>query len=409
MTKVNDSLGNRVVFASTLSFTVLFAVWVIFGIVGVAFKQEFQVSSDDFFLLTSIPILTGSLFRVPIGILSDKYGGKNMMVLVLLGCCVPMFILPYVHSFQTILILSFFVGLAGISFAVGNSWIMFWKQEKSQGLALGTFGAGNAGASITKLIAPFLIATAPFGLPFIPAGWRSVPFIFGLLLLFTAIFIYFYAPKDRVAKPKSFAEWMRPLRYLQVWRYGFYYVIFFGAYVALAVTMPKYYIDVYKIDLVKAGLLTSFYIFPASLLRPLGGYLSDKFGPRRVTVWAFIVVILSCAMLSISGISLLTFLLLSIVLGTGMGVGKASNYKLVANKYGQHMGVVGGLVGLLGGLGGWLLQILFGVTIKYYVPMPFVLLGSFAVLGLAVFAANIIHKINLEQSGNRELPSVAAK
>lgn len=388
---IESKKSNRVVLASTLAFTMLFAVWVIFGIIGVAFKKEFNLTNEQFFTLTSIPILIGSLFRLPIGILSDKYGGKNMMVSLLLVSAIPMFLLTAVHDFVQIEILAFFVGLSGISFSIGNSWIMFWKPPQTQGLALGTFGAGNVGASITKVIAPLLIALPSLGLAFVPVGWRLVPFIFGFLMLATAAFVFFYSPQDKVNdSPKPLIAWLEPLKLLQVWRYGFYYVVFFGAYVALSVTFPKYYVDVYHLDLGTSGVLTALFIFPASLLRPFGGYLSDRFGARTIIMGAFVTVVAACGLLTISSLPLPVFIGLTLLLGMGMGIGKASNFKLVAQNYPKDMGVVGGLVGMLGGMGGWILQMLFGTTGGWYVGMPFVLLGIVSVLSVIMFYANMV-------------------
>lgn len=371
----NDS-GRSVVFASTLAFAILFAVWVIFGIVGVAFKAEFGLSDSQFFTLTSIPILVGSLLRLPVGMIAGRVGGKRLMVGLLLVCAIPMFLLPFAREWETVVALSWTVGLAGVSFAIGNSWIMFWVPPARQGLALGTFGAGNAGASITKLAAPLLIGLPALGLAFVPSGWRLVPFLFGFLLLITALVVWRMAPRDRVEDHSlTLGQWLKPLAIPQVWRYGFYYMVFFGAYVALSVTLPKFYVEVYGTSLVTGGLLTALFIFPASLLRPLGGWLSDRYGPRSVTLVAFAVVLAASAGLAVVGLPLEAFVVLSLVLGVGMGVGKASNFKLVAHYYPKEMGVVGGLVGLLGGLGGWLLQVLFGATSALSIAMPFVLLG----------------------------------
>jgi len=390
--------GRLVVFGSTLAFTVLFAVWVIFGIIGVAFKKEFGLTDAQFFTLTSIPILVGSLFRLPVGMLASRFGGRRLMTILLVLCAVPMFALPFVHQWDQLLPLSALVGLAGVSFAIGNSWIVFWVPKERQGLALGTFGAGNAGASITKLAAPLLIALPALGIPFLPSGWRLVPVMFGAMLLVAALVVWFSTPKDKVdAQPRKLIDWLRPLAILQVWRYGLYYMVFFGAYVALSVTLPKYYVEVYHLDLATSGFLTALFIFPASLLRPVGGWLSDKFGPRAITLAAFIVVIASSIALAVPSLAIGWFLVLTLTLGVGMGVGKASNFKLVAHYYPENMGVVGGLVGLLGGLGGWLLQILFGVTATLYVPMPFVLLGFGALTGAILFAFNMIRIMRREK------------
>ncbi len=396
--------GRPVVLASTLAFTVLFAVWVIFGIVGVAFKKELGMSDSQFFTLTSIPILVGSLLRLPVGMVSGRIGGKRMMTGLMIVCAVPMFLLPLATTWGQVEALSWIVGLAGVSFAIGNSWIMFWVPAPRQGLALGTFGAGNAGASITKLAAPALIALPTLGLVFVPSGWRLVPFVFGFLLLAGAAFVWLVAPKDRVeARSLPLATWLSPLKIPQVWRYGFYYMVFFGAYVALSVTLPKFYVEVYRTNLVTGGFLTALFIFPASLLRPVGGWLSDKFGPRAVTIWAFAVVLAASAGLALAALSLAVFVGLTLVLGVGMGIGKASNFKLVAHYYPAEMGVVGGLVGLLGGLGGWILQVLFGATSAYSAAMPFVLLGFGALTAALLFLFSMMRNIRREQkSGDTE-------
>lgn len=391
--------GRPVIFASTLAFTVLFAVWVIFGIVGVAFKKELGLTDGQFFTLTSIPILVGSLLRLPVGMIAGRVGGKRLMTGLLAVCAIPMFLLPFAQDWESVMALSWIVGLAGVSFAIGNSWIMFWVPPQRQGLALGTFGAGNAGASITKLLAPMLIALPALGLAFVPVGWRLVPFLFGFLLLVTAVIVWVVAPKDRVEERSlPLRQWLAPLAIPQVWRYGFYYMVFFGAYVALSVTFPKFYVEVYHTDLVTAGILTALFIFPASLLRPLGGWLSDKFGPRGVTLVAFAVVLAATGGLAILGLSLEVFVALTLVLGVGMGIGKASNFKLVAHYYPQEMGVVGGLVGLLGGLGGWLLQVLFGITSAASIAMPFVLLGFGSLAGALLFAFYMIRNKNREKA-----------
>jgi NNP family nitrate/nitrite transporter-like MFS transporter len=243
-----------------------------------------------------------------------------------------------------------------------------------------------------------LISLPALGLAFVPTGWRLVPVLFAFLLLVTALVVWVATPRDRVdEEPRPLKDWLRPLAVLQVWRYGFYYMVFFGAYVALSVTLPKYYVEVYHVNLVTAGILTALFIFPASLLRPLGGWLSDRWGPRVVTLAAFAVVIAASGVLAFPGLGLGWFLTLTLVLGVGMGVGKAGNFKLVAHFYGKEMGVVGGLVGLLGGLGGWVLQVLFGATSALYLPMPFVLLGFGAVLSALLFVFNLVLNLRREQ------------
>ncbi|WP_034343690.1 nitrate/nitrite transporter [Deinococcus misasensis] len=391
---------SKVVIASTSGFTILFAVWVMFAIIGIPLQKELNLTDAQFALLTAVPVLTGSLLRLPVGILADKFGGKNVFTVLTLLTSIPLFILPFAASYNLILTLAFFVGLAGVSFAIGNSWISFWVPKERQGLALGTFGAGNVGASITKLLAPTLITLVPATGALIPGGWRFVPMLYGVLLILTALFIYFYAPTDRKnSTPKTLAQWMAPLKHLQVWRFGLYYVIFFGAYVAMSSWLPKYYKTVYGMDLKVAGLLVALFIFPASLLRPLGGYLSDRFGPRIVTLYSFYVCVAAAALLSLNThlMPLPLFVVCTLLLGVGMGVGKASTYKLIANGYGADMGVVGGLVGMLGGLGGFFLPLLFATTAHTYAPSAFVWLLGFSVLSMVVFMG-AVRKLQIREA-----------
>ncbi len=352
--------ARRVVFSSTLGFTLMFAAWVMFAIVGLPIRKQLGLSDAQFTLLAALPVLTGSLLRLPAGLLADRFGGKKLFVVNTLLTALFSLALCFAHSYNMLLALALGVGLAGASFAVGNSWIAQWVPVERRGLSLGTFGAGNAGASLTKLLAPLLIVALPASIPFI-GGWRFVPFLIGLLLIACAAVIQFSAPADQVsAAPRTLSDWLAPLKFAQVWRFGLYYVVFFGAYVAMSLYLPKFYVDNYQISLPEAGLLTALFIFPASLLRPLGGYLSDRFGPRSVTLAAFAVMLLALApLVTLAAPTLSAVLMLTLVLGIGMGVGKASTYTLVAQWFPKDMGVVGGLVGLLGGLGGFFLPLIF--------------------------------------------------
>lgn len=348
---------------ATVGFTVFFAVWVMFAIVGLPVRTELGLSESEFALLVAIPILTGSILRVPMGMLTDLVGGRIVFTGLLVVTAIPAFLISRASSYHELLVLAFFLGLAGTSFAVGIAWVSAWFPAHRQGFALGVFGAGNVGASVTKLFAPALVVLVPAaGLAggLVPGGWRFVPWVYAWMLLAMAVTAWLVAPgpDHRPARGKTFREINRPLKVLRVWRFGLYYIVVFGAYVALSLWLPKYYVDVYGVDLKVAGLLTALFIFPASLLRPFGGYLSDRIGARPVTYAAFIVMCAAFVWLSFEvGIALFTALV--VVVGVMMGVGKASVYKYIADYFPRDMGVVGGLVGAIGGLGGFVLPLLF--------------------------------------------------
>lgn len=365
------SAANRVLTLSTTAFTLLFAVWLMLGVLGVPIQAELRLTPVQFAWLAAIAILSGSIFRLPVGMLADRWGGRVVMTALLLLTAVPCFAISHVHSYGGLLACAFLYGLAGNSFSAGIAWNAAWFSRERQGVALGTFGAGNVGASLTKLLGPTVLAVVPGagylgGL--VPGGWRFVPVVYAALLIVMAAVVWTAAPAPdrRPGASRSAASMLAPLRVARVWRFGLYYVVVFGAYVALSLWLPSYYRREFGLTLGQSALLTALFIFPASLLRPLGGWLSDRFGARLVTYAVFAVMLLACiplcappGMLGI-GDGLLGFVVCIEVLAVGMGIGKASVYKYIPEYFPRDVGAVGGLVGTLGALGGFLLPLAFG-------------------------------------------------
>jgi NNP family nitrate/nitrite transporter-like MFS transporter len=363
--------ARRVLVLSSVSFTLLFAVWLMFGVLAVPIKAELHLSKVQFSWLTAIAVLSGSILRLPLGILADRVGGRRLMLALLVWSALPCYLVARAGSYAGLLACALLFGVAGNSFSVGIAWNAAWASRRRQGFALGVFGAGNVGASVTKLVGPALITLVPAGGlldGLVPGGWRSVPLLYSVLLLACALLLALAAPLPdrRPGSNRSASSMLRPLAEVRMWRFGLYYVVVFGAYVALSLWLPNYYVTVYRLSLAKAALLTAFFIFPASLLRPLGGWLSDRFGPRPVTYGVFIGMLLVSLVLSLSrgphgaGIGLPTFFVCVEILGVGMGVGKASVYKYVPEYFPRDIGAAGGLVGSLGALGGFFLPIGFG-------------------------------------------------
>ena len=362
--------ANRVLVLSTVAFTLLFAVWLMFGVLGVPIKEELHLTKIQFTWLTAIAVLSGSLWRLPLGILTDRIGGRVVLTVLLLASAIPCFLVSRTTSYAGLMTCAFFFGIAGNSFSVGIAWNATWAERHRQGFALGTFGAGNVGASLTKLIGPALIVLVPAGLwgGLVPGGWRFIPVLYTALLLVMAAAVWFLTPRPdrRPGSGRTLAAMLRPLAEVRIWRFGLYYVVVFGAYVALSLWLPSYYKNVFHLSLGKAALLTAFFIFPASLLRPVGGWLSDRFGPRPVTYVVFIAMLLACVPLAARSGSLgfkmspWVFFGLVEVLGIGMGIGKASVYKYIPEYFPKDVGAVGGLVGTLGALGGFILPLAFG-------------------------------------------------
>ena len=374
----------RVLWLSTIGFTFMFATWLMFGVLGVPIRKEFGLTDVQLSWLSAAAILNGSLWRLATGILADRYGGKRVFTLMLFFTAIPAYLVSRAGSYEELLLYAFLVGFAGNSFSVGIAWNSAWFPKEQQGFALGLFGAGNVGASVTKFIGPALIASVPAagylgGL--IPGGWRFIPFLYAVFLVLMGLVMWFGAPQDkRPGQGRPFLDMLRPLRHVRVWRFSLYYVVVFGAYVALSAWLPKYYVDVFGLPLHEAALLTALFIFPASLLRPLGGYLSDRFGARRVMYWTFALIGLPAAVLMMpeGHIVLYTkggtkevmqftmnvwlFTALVFLIGVGQGIGKAAVYKHIPTYFPKDVGAVGGLVGMLGALGGFFLPPLFAYT-----------------------------------------------
>ena len=368
---------GRALWLSTTAFTVCFAVWTIFAIIGIQIKADLGLSDTQFGLLVGTPILTGSLIRLILGIWSDQYGGRVIYTLTMLSAAVMTALLTFAYDYPTFLLAALGVGIAGGSFSVGVAYVAKWYPKEKQGTALGIFGAGNVGAAVTKFAAPVIM---------VAYGWKTVALVWAAALAVTAVIFFLFTKDDpdlarRRAtgqKPEPLSAMLSPLMSVQVWRFSLYYFFVFGAFVALALWLPRYLIGVYRLDITTAGMIGALYSIPASIFRAYGGHLSDKYGARRIMYWTFLVSVICTFILSypptqyvIEGIrgpvtfstrmGLVGFIVTAFVLGFFMSLGKAAVYKHIPVYYPDRVGAVGGIVGLVGGLGGFVLPIAFGV------------------------------------------------
>jgi MFS transporter, NNP family, nitrate/nitrite transporter len=379
----------RILWLSSIAFTALFAVWLMLGVLGVKMKSEPQlmlgsaaatmseaemkVAIDSRFeWLLTVALLSGAVLRLNFGIWADQFGGRNVMLILLVVASLPTAGLAFASNYGGLLICAALFGLAGNAFSAGIAWNSAWFPAEVKGTALGIFGAGNIGAAGTKLLLVLfpsvltLVPAAGYLNGWIPGGWRIVPLLYALLLLLMAAAVWLWCPAvdPKPGIGRTIRETLAPLKYVRVWRFSLYYVVVFGAYVALSAWLPNYYVSTYGVSLRTASLLTALFIFPASLLRPLGGWLSDKYGPRNVTQAIFVGMLLAtiplCLPATILPLNIWCFTALTIPVAVGMGIGKASIYKYVSNYYPHDVGAVGGLVGMLGALGGFFLPKAFG-------------------------------------------------
>lgn len=281
--------AHRILFLNTLAFTLCFAAWTFNGVMVTYLVDNgiFNWSQVQIGWLLGIPILTGSVMRLPLGILTDKYGGKWIFVGLLLLTAVPMFLLSFADSFAWYAVMSFGFGLAGAGFAVGIGYTSVWYPKHWQGRALGIFGAGNAGAAITTLLAPTLLNSfTDQGQN--PEAWKMLPVIYAVVLVGVAVVFALLAKNKKPAtSTRTMAQTLKPLGNIRVWRFGLYYFLVFGCFVAFSQWLVPYFTNVYGTSLVIAGLFASLFSLPSGVIRALGGWMSDKFGARRVMFGVF--------------------------------------------------------------------------------------------------------------------------
>lgn len=364
-----------VVTASTTSFTVCFMVWMMFAVIGIPIKQSLGLNETQFGILVAMPVLTGSLIRLPLGMWTDRFGGRIVFLVLMLSTVFPIWLISRATEFWQFLVTGLFVGVAGGSFTVGIAYCARWFPRNRQGLAMGIFGVGNTGAAVTKLVAPTIV---------VAYGWEMVPQVYAVLMLITAVlfwcFTYTDAEHSTGASHVTVKEQLMTLKDPAVWRYSQYYSIVFGGYVGLSLWMTKYYISEYGFDLKTAALLAAGFSIPGGLLRAIGGWFSDKYGAHSVTWWVLWVGLVCLFFLSYPqsdftihtvsgpktfhiGLNATLFTIIMFTMGMSFAIGKASVFKYISDDYPHNIGVVSGIVGLAGGMGGFILPILFGALV----------------------------------------------
>ena len=363
-----------VLIVSTLAFTVCFMVWMMFGVIGVPIKKMLNLNTTQFGLLMAMPVLTGSLVRVPLGIWTDRYGGRIVMTLLMALTVPAIWLMSYATSYWHFLVIGLFVGLAGGSFSVGTPYVARWFSKNKQGMAMGVYGAGNSGSAVNKFVAPLIL---------VAFGWTAVPQVYAAIMAITVVLFWLFShsnPTHLVQSQVSLKDQIKSLKDPRVLKYCQYYSIVFGGYVALALWMVQYYIGEYSLDIRVAALLAACFSLPGGVLRAVGGVLSDKYGAHNVTWWVMWVSWICLFLLSypqteftiatvtgpqtfVIGLNVYTFTVLLFILGIAFAFGKASVFKYIANDYSGNIGAISGIVGLAGGLGGFVLPILFGALV----------------------------------------------
>lgn len=444
----------QVLVLNTFAFTVCFAAWMMNGVLITYLVDNgvFHWTKSQMGWLIGIPVLTGAVTRLPVGVLTDRFGGRKVYTILMLLAAVPMFLVAEADSYAEFLVAGLGFGLTGASFAVGIAYTSVWFRPERQGTALGIFGAGNAGAAVTSMLAPVFLGWLTQGEAGIE-GWRILPRIYAGALVVTAVLFYLLTFERRVGNGvgRTLRDRLSPLKHMRVWRFGLYYFFVFGGFVALAQWLIPYYVNAYAMSVATAGLVAAVFSLPSGVIRALGGWMSDHWGARTVMYWVLGTCAVCCILLTVprmdvespgEGVMSVTagevtavsedaivvggqtyelrppsasespdmdegfkvfpssrswqvpvveegekvsrkqllargvthiyfqsnvwiFTGLVFVVGIMMGIGKAAVYKHIPDYFPEEVGVVGGMVGVLGGLGGFVCPIIFGYLLDW--------------------------------------------
>ncbi len=299
MEAVVTGRAHRILALNTIAFTVCFACWMLNGVLVtfLAGNQVFDWGPVEIGWLLGIPVLTGSIFRLPAGMLTDKFGGRPVFGILLLLCAIPMFLLSQANSFFSFALCSFGFGLTGVGFAVGIAFTSVWYPKNWQGTALGIFGAGNAGAALTTMLAPSILNKLTDNGTNIE-GWRTLPILYAaVLVIMGVVFLLFTKNKKPISSGRTIRQMLQPLKSIRVWRFGLYYFLVFGCFVSFSQWLVPYFTNVYYLPLVTAGFFATAFSLPSGLIRAVGGWMSDKFGGRKIMFWVLGSSMIICFML----------------------------------------------------------------------------------------------------------------
>jgi NNP family nitrate/nitrite transporter-like MFS transporter len=370
--------ANRALFLSTMAFAVSFAIWGLISALAPKFTEIYNLSATSKSILIAIPVLLGSLGRLPAGMLADRFGGRIVFTALLIITAIPAVLIGLSTSYNQLLLLGLFLGLGGTTFSVGIGFTSRWFPPEKQGMALGVYGMGNVGQSIAVFGAPVLALWL--------GSWRAVFFIFAAISVVWAIVFYIFArDAESTAKPKTVAENLSVLKSSKLaWLLSLFYFLTFGGFVAFAIYLPTLLKDLFQLSPTDAGARTAGFVLLATLMRPLGGILSDKIGGAKVLIGVFA---------AIAGFSLLlgfpvmiTFTIGALGAAAALGLGNGAVFKLVPQYFPKETGTVTGLVGAFGGLGGFFPPIELGLVRDYTgsYTFGFMLLSAFALVCLAI-------------------------
>jgi NNP family nitrate/nitrite transporter-like MFS transporter len=361
---------------ATGAFAVCFAVFGSVSAMMPLLKKQLGLDPVQVSIALAIPVLLGSLGRIPLGVLTDRFGGRKVFLFVLAASVIPAFMMGRVSSYNELLVWGFFIGIALASFSVGVAFVSRWYPPNKQGSALGIYGAGNAGQSIAAFGAPMIAASFGFAWGFWTFGALAVIW----LVLWAALA---RNVQNRKA-PATVMDAIRPLADRKSWILSLYYFLTFGGFVAMSIYLPTFLTEMFRLTPQDAGLRTAGFVVLATAMRPIGGALADRIGGSTILKWVF--PFTAVMALFLSRPAMVPFTIGALGMAAAIGLGNGAVFKLVPEYFPRTIGSVTGLVGASGGLGGFFPPLAVGALYRATgtYSWGFILLALFALICLVV-------------------------
>jgi NNP family nitrate/nitrite transporter-like MFS transporter len=335
---------NRHLVLGTVSFTICFAAWGLIGAFAPRFREAFHLNASETAFLVAVPVLLGSLARLPMGVMTDRFGGRAIFPVLMAAVAVAVWIVPLQSSYTSLLAVAFALGLAGSSFAVGVGYVSRWAPAERQGSVLGVYGLGNIGQSAAVFLGPVLAARV--GMANVFHG------VAVMLVIWAAVFALAAREAPTAVARKGVGDMLSVLtREKLAWVLAAFYFLTFGGFVAFSIYLPTLLKDQFQLPPTDAGFRTAGFVVLATLLRPLGGWLADRIGGARVVAAVFAGIAPFALLLAWTAI--VPFTVGALGCAALLGIGNGAVFKLVPQYFPGQTATVTGLVGAMGGLGGF--------------------------------------------------------
>ncbi|WP_188205545.1 nitrate/nitrite transporter [Alkalibacillus aidingensis] len=361
----------------TSSLVIGFMVWVLISSLMPYIREDIELTSGQASLVTAIPVILGSLMRIPLGFYTDRFGARTMFLISFIILLFPVFYISIATTFADLVIGGLILGIGGATFSIGVTSLPKYYPKEKHGFINGVYGVGNIGTAITTFGAPIIADYI---------GWQnSVRAFIILLLLFAAIVFFFGDRKEERAK-KSMVEQIKGVySNATLWFLSLFYFITFGAFVAFTMFLPSFLVDNFELEPVDAGIRTAIFIVIATLMRPVGGLLADKFNAYKILMFVFLGVTFSGVLLSFSP-DIIWYTVGSLAVAVTAGIGNGTVFKLVPLYFSKQAGIVNGIVSAMGGLGGFFPPLLLTAVnnITGHHAIAFMLLSEFALVSFVI-------------------------